>query len=242
MSHTPTIHFCAVIKNRIGNLQRLVQSFGEMSDPSGCRFALADYCSNDGVIQDILTKLPMPRTVVTLGAATFNRSQGLNYASQHAVVSPPDIVFFIDVDMLVPKNFPQMIRSNVVAGQAWFPICYSLHRNKPPVVHKNTKKVNLGNGWWRKEGKGMCGFIYRDFLSIGQWNERFGMTYGREDGQIARDAAKRIKLVRDRCDGLFHVWHPGGDFKTKFHKRPPQGQPAIPVPEPQVSVWRSDDA
>jgi hypothetical protein len=239
MSATP-IFLCCTVKNRAGNLKRLCKSLNSMKNAGACRLIVADFASTDADMRVVLRSLKLPSTLVMLDNVPFNRSQGLNYAARYSEAKPGEILFFIDVDMLVPENFPTLLRTKIGRGRAWFPICYSLHRNKPAIVKKNSRKPKLANGWWRDTGKGMCGFICTDFNKTGRWNERIGITWGAEDGEIARrTVANKIVMGRDRCDGLFHVWHPTGGYKTRYHRKiNPRQKPVVSKPE--ISIWKSD--
>jgi len=242
------IYICATIKNRFKNLNRLCESLAEIEDLENVQFSLSDYGSDDGDIRALLEAQPFPCTHVLLQGSPFNRSQGLNFAILPLEPAPEDMVFFIDVDMLVPKDLPVLIREKVKSKRSWFPICYSLHKGKKPVVKRNSRYPRKANGWWRTEGKGMCAFLVEDFIELGKWNERTGITYGKEDGLIARRSVKAgIKMVRDRCVGLFHVWHPTGKYRTKHHmnivKKNAQGKRIRShpkkAPQPKIEIWHS---
>lgn len=235
------IYFCSVLKNRSEHLKSMCASLAAMHNTANCHLVLADYASNDGDIRKILAELPFPSTLVTLKKAYFNRAQGLNYAANHTKATGNDILFFIDVDILVPVDFVGMLQTNVQLGHVWFPVTYSLHRDKPVSVHKNSRAGKAGaHGWWRTSGHGMCGFTFQDFKKVGQWKDLLGVTWGREDNDIAaRTKNKGLIVVRDRCTGLFHTWHPNGHYKTKWHmsRKRPKGKVKIPIPS--ISLWYS---
>jgi hypothetical protein len=113
--------------------------------------------------------------------------------------------------MLVPENWDQIIAQRVDRGQAFFPICYSLHRGKPLAIAK-------GNGRWRRTGLGMCGFTRKDFDQIGGWSEHF-TRWGLEDNDIYERATRaNMRIKRWRCPGLFHQWHPKKlAYKERYH-------------------------
>jgi len=241
---TRTVFVCATVKNRGQNLKRLLESIGQMQEAAEIRFVVADYASTDTDLREVLRGHKFPTKLVTLRGGHFNRSQGLNLAQVYSGAAAASLLFFVDVDMLMPAEFVSLMHEKVVQGTCWFPICYSLHRGKPAVIHKNTKKPKLGNGWWRDTGKGMCGFVQKDFLAIRRWNEITGVTYGKEDGEMTVKAKRHgLRIVRDRCPGLFHVWHPVGNYKTKHHRKDGvQRGKRNPVPvKPSVEIWTSGD-
>lgn len=210
------ISFCACIKNRADNLKRLIASLEEMDAIIPFELIVADFQSTDATLKS-WEQPTFPLRVVTMSSPYFNRSQGLNRA---ASLARGDKLFFIDVDMLVPRLFLHMLDANVQDGQCWFPICYSLHKDKPAEVKDSSRHASKANGWWRTEGAGMCGFMKKDFEAIGRWDEKIGETYGKEDNEICRRAADKLTRIRERCPGLFHVWHPTTrDYRERYHKR-----------------------
>lgn len=213
------IAYCCTVKNRIDNLLRLVESLSKLANPGPFELVLGDYQSTDANLVKKLAGLTFPVTIVTIKKAKFNRSQGLNVAAAHFHDEPPSRLFFIDTDMIVPQDFNRRLRLNVVAGKCWFPICYSLHKGKSAIVLSDSKFPGKANGWWRKTGRGMLGITRDDFNKIGRWNESIGVSYGNEDGDISTRLARSSMLVRrDKCNGLFHVWHPtNGRFRTRYH-------------------------
>jgi glycosyltransferase involved in cell wall biosynthesis len=241
----PLISFCCTIKNRADKLTGLVRSLAAMENAEPFELIVADYHSSDGSLREILT-CSFPTVLLTLRGGHFNRSQGLNAAASQAAGT---LLFFIDADMLVPTDFATQIREKVRDGNSWFPICYSLHQGRPAKVQKDSRRMHRGvNGWWRKEGKGNCGLTRSDFDKVGKWDERIGVTYGKEDGDFCRRVCKSgIHGERGNCVGLFHVWHPAKSaYSKQFHRK--GGQKAIPGrrikmnpdPErPEIEIWRT---
>jgi hypothetical protein len=127
----------------------------------------------------------------------FSRSSGLNQA---AACSSSSILCFLDVDMVVPADFAETIKSLVRPGSCYFPICFSLYKNCPT-------KVSHNNGYWRKHGFGNCAFTSEDFELLGCWDESF-IKWGGEDTDLFNRATAELIVHRQRCNGLFHRWHP----------------------------------
>ena len=160
-----------------------------------------------------------PESVQYVNAAQpghINRAQARNLALEAANPQPADLVFFVDCDMVLPRDFSHRIRQHVTPDQAYFPICYSLYRGAPSVIKGNGPAHNPGphksgaNGWWREAGHGNCGFVYKSFRDVlGGWDgERFGARYGREDDDIYWRAQENLSVFRERVPGFFHQWHP----------------------------------
>jgi hypothetical protein len=65
----------------------------------------------------------------------------------------------------------------------------------------------------------MAAFMREDFARVGWWSEQLGQTYGKEDTDLCRRAGNLLERSRDRCQGLFHVWHPTDfGYRSKYHK------------------------
>lgn len=244
MADERQVSYCTAVKNRADNLERLCQSLTALSDKN-FELVVCDFSSTDN-ITDVLKNRPFPVTYVQVADSFFNRSQGLNIAAEYASAKPEDLVFFIDVDMLVPADFNEIMRSIVTDGVCWFPICYSLHADKPIEVYKDSRHKSKANGWWRKEGKGMCGFTQANF-SVVRFNEHVGISYGREDGDICRRCIKQFNfdVVRGNCSGLYHIWHPtntayrtGNHKKTGIRGSKPLNAFADTLPRPSLTVQK----
>jgi len=129
----------------------------------------------------------------------FSRAYSFNKAVEGTNC---DNIFLCDADMTLPKDFIEQFSENVAQNTIWFPICYSLHENKP-------RKINgEENGWWRDCGYGMVGCKRNDYWILGGLNESF-KEWGGEDNAFY-DAVEKMKMrrVRKNSIGLFHNWHP----------------------------------
>lgn len=216
------VSYCTTVKDRGASLVRLAGFLADLHDDD-FELIVADFKSSDANLVEELAQFDYPIKVVSLGGF-FNRSRGLNQAAAASTGRDRDLLFFIDVDMYVTPDFNDRVRGHVKPGQCWFPICYSLHKDKPCEVYKNTKKPAAGNGWWRKEGHGMCGFTVANFRDKVRWNEEIGRTYGKEDGDMARQAkVAGLNRIRENCDGLFHIWHPKSRSVYEGRKTPTKG-------------------
>jgi glycosyltransferase involved in cell wall biosynthesis len=212
----PKISFCMALKNRWENLQHCLPSLMALSQHGPMELVISDFQSTDIHAPDVMRMMTDIPTVVGRGPEDFNRSLGLNVAARNSSGGYDDLLFFLDADMILPPNFCQLLRQRVQRGRCWFPICYSLYADKPREVdgdepppggdHRHVPQA--ANGWWRKEGQGMCGFTRGDFLALGGWDEEIGKTYGKEDNDLFRRANEHLTVIRENCPGLFHLWHP----------------------------------
>lgn len=91
---------------------------------------IVDYGSNDIDLRHF--KITLIETY-----SPFRRAAGCNLAAANA---SGQILFFIDADMIAPFDFNKTIYQKVKLGQAYFPICFSLNKDKP-------RKSDWSFGW-----------------------------------------------------------------------------------------------
>jgi len=206
------LYLCTVVANRWNTFRHLLQSVANLLEQPAA-LCVYDWHSTD---VDLLTTLGQSNCPYRYGRHNYvepiNRSLARNKAFALSAAEPDDLVFFIDCDMLVPPDFIARIRNNVQLGQAYFPVCYSLYRDRPQSVYGNGPQHNPGrskaHGWWRHAGRGNCGFIVQDFTQLGGWDTKYGARYGKEDDDIFTRANQSLKVVREEVPAFFHQWHP----------------------------------
>lgn len=119
----------------------------------------------------------------------FSRGTGRNESFEQ---SSGDIIFFLDVDMLFMRS--EMISNALIAireNKVYFPICYSMYED--------------GSGDWRPWGYGNCVVPRSAMLGI-RWIHK--ETWGKEDDIFHEEMRKKYKIVREKCAGYYHQWHP----------------------------------
>jgi len=197
----PHLTFVVANKNRTQHVAALLQDIRRLQKVERCRVVVVDCQSDDADVAEVVKAAAIPATLVTLHGVPFNRGQCLNTGVASANIRKQDIVFFADADVRLPEDFAVLAFSVITPGTAWFPICYSLHRDKPMVV-------KAGNGWWRDRGYGNCGFVKTDFCNIRQWNAKLCWRWGGEDTDIFKRAKRAgLRIIRKRVNGFYHSWH-----------------------------------
>lgn len=193
------ITICVGIYNRSFSLINfLIPSMNKCEDSS--RLALSVYDCGSTDIEDLrskIEKLWKGTLIFRCEKRRFSRSYAFNQAIYQA---PSNKVFRCDADMSLPHNFVKLFDRYVTEYSVWFPICFSLYKNKP-------LEIKEGNGWWRGEGHGMVGIWKENFELLGGFNEKF-KQWGQEDDDLFVRAHLHFKVFRDKCYGLFHHWHP----------------------------------
>ncbi len=203
------VSYCMTVCDRSHAVQRFLSFLQDLEDPN-FELVLVDHGSTDIDYQTspVITQSDLSVRVIQRGRVPFNRSVGLNMA---AAAAKGDLYFFVDCDMRITPRFNELVRKHVQPNTCWFPICYSLHKDRPCRVRgdyqRGMRMMNV-NGWWRSTGYGMCGFTREDFARV-TWDEITGKSYGREDVYLAQTCrATGFNVVRERCEDLFHIWHP----------------------------------
>lgn len=207
-----TLYFCTAILNRWSTFKHLLSSFEKMND-SDSVMCLYDWNSTD---IDLKAQLAAAKINYVYGkhdiAEPINRAAARNKAFSLSNAKTDDIIFFVDCDMVLPEDFALRVKKTVAVGTAYFPVCYSLYKNRPREINGSGPQHSPGrstaNGWWRYAGRGNCGFVVKDFCGIGGWNVSYGARYGKEDDDIFTKSNKLLKVVREEVPGFFHLWHP----------------------------------
>lgn len=207
------ISFCVSLLNRGGNFLNLLHSWSALHDGQR-ELIVADFGSTDIDLRTAATRVDRVRLAQLDGP--FNRARGLNAA---AACARGELLFFLDADIILPPDFCATIRQQVRRGQAYFPVCYALAEGSPPDP--------TAPGYWRTKGFGLCGFHRDDFAELG-WDESF-TRWGGEDNDLHRRAGERLQVVREKCPGLLHLWHP--------ESRPAAERPALPPVAPHEEMY-----
>ncbi|MBI9064265.1 MAG: glycosyltransferase family 2 protein [Marinilabiliaceae bacterium] len=153
---------------------------------------IADYNSTDYPLNEwIYDKIEnIPHKIISLGEEKFSKGRSLNIAAENAT---GEYLFFLDADMII--DFRVLIKGMwyLIKGKVFFPICFS-YRDHTHV-----------SGWWRTTGTGNA-FILKDAWEQTKVPEYF--SWGKEDIEFMEKIATKKTLVREKCQGLFHQWHP----------------------------------
>lgn len=208
----PRVIYCTAVYNRRENFDVLLASFLAMRKlPQNKQDVLCVY-DWDGGLNDI-NEIAGVAYAAGTESGPINRAEARNRAFGILTKDVDELVFFVDCDMVLPLDFSSRVRRFVRPGHVYFPVCYSLYRGAPMVVKGSGPAHAPGksgaNGWWRDAGRGNCGFVVRDFLSLGGWDgKRFGTNYGREDDDVFWRAKEKFVVHREWTQNFFHQWHP----------------------------------
>jgi glycosyltransferase involved in cell wall biosynthesis len=211
------ISFCVALMNRGKNFLKMLASWEALEDDQ-CELVIADFGSTDIDLAAAVSSLSRVRVINLQGP--FNRARGLNAAAASA---SGELLFFLDADIVLPRGLCSALCGNTAPGQAYFPVCYSLRESSLPDVS--------ADGWWRYTGYGLCG-IHRNDYAVLNWDEAF-TSWGREDNDLFCRTRAKLRIVRERCPGLLHLWHPDTlAFKNRYQQEIQQCDYATPTVNP----------
>lgn len=206
------ISLCFVIKERSRQHYdgRLLELFPRCIDSlvaSGTlqdqiEVVVADYGSTDWPLMDWLPQRlgRVPVTIVTM-EGDFSRGRGLNYAAAHA---RQDILFFLDVDMLLTRELLKLAFEQAQAGKVFAPVSQDLDQ------------AGRIRGE-RLDGYGSVAVGKELFERAGRWPEF--LSWGGEDTILFETLQTLAPILRRKVDHFFHQWHPEGDWRERFYLR-----------------------
>lgn len=193
------ISICVSTKNRSYQiLNHLIPSLNICANKDLIDLSLYDCGSDD--VPDLEKEIRDKWTgtlVYKNNNIVFHKTLSVNNAVKQSF---SDFIFLCDADMTLPIDFVDQYWANVSTEMCWFPICFSLYKDKP-------KDIKTENGWWRATGTGMVGISKYNFLSIGGLDEKFKTWGGEDDDFLNRCKVKGFKINRANCTGLYHNWH-----------------------------------
>ena len=147
------------------------------------------------------------RIVLTPGP--FARGRGL--AEGLELFEDSDLVFVVDVDMLVDKAFPMRCRQNTIRGkQAYFPVFFKLYH--PKFIQENTLEdmrfiIKRHNGHWAHYSFGMLCIYAGDYRKTTGYSTEI-RGWGEEDVELFKAVLQSdLEVFRSPDPGLLHRWH-----------------------------------
>jgi LmbE family N-acetylglucosaminyl deacetylase len=129
------------------------------------------------------------------------------HAVNHAVwQSTSDYIFIQNIDIEIPTNFSEKYFEYVKENTFWVAKCYNIRRNFPRK-HEN--------GGWRS-ARGLVGMMKKTYYDVGGTDEKF--IKDRHDSDLYARLFKKYTCIEDKCEGLFHIDHPGTNESTSEFK------------------------
>ena len=148
-------------------------------------------------------------TVHTI-SGTFARAVGL--AEGFKLFKEDDLVFVVDIDLLVDNLFLDRCQLNTIKGkQVYFPIFFKLYNEEFVRLNMLTKGslpvITRNNGHWAHYSYGMLCIYARDYLrTLGYKTELHG--WGEEDIYFVNEVlGEKFEVFRSPDPGLIHIWH-----------------------------------
>jgi len=188
-------------------LKHFLPSLAKCSNAPLIELSVFDCGSNDCVsLEAEIRARYQGNFVFTSESHTFSRSFAINKAVQQC---SNELIFLCDADFSLPENIVELCTNNSRNNSFWFPIVFYLYKNKAAVF-------NSKNGEWMLwGGKGLVACSKSNFEDVGALNEAF-TEWGREDEEFWLRCHQHKKIViRNKCKGLLHHWHPSLNPKYK---------------------------
>lgn len=158
-------------------------------------------------LEENITRIYKGKLTYRVEPISFSRAKAFNQAVGQ---SNHELIFICDADFSLPSNLVQQVNNLTGFKEVWFPIVFYLYKDKPAIVNSN-------NGEWMQwGGKGILACTKKAFNEVGKLNEKF-TTWGYEDEELwERFHKKGYVVIRNRCKGLLHHWHPSLNPKYKL--------------------------
>lgn len=189
-----TVKDRSIVKTPYGDLtlfQNCINSIKESIDPKTTEVVIVDYNSTDYPLTDwVQESLGDIKCKMIQIDEKFSRGRGLNLAAEN---STGKFLFMLDADMLISKDVVDLGLKYLNEGKVYFPVCFSYKDH----THKT--------GWWRQSGWGMV-FVERTLWEKGKIPEYY--KWGAEDSDFKDFVKDNSPFIREKCDGLYHQWHP----------------------------------
>lgn len=173
------------------NIELVITDFNSIDSAALKQFLIANW---KGTLQFIEVDAP------------FSRARAINEAVKSA---SNELIFVCDADFSLPGNLLHLCYRFTLAKSIWFPIVFYLYKNKPPIYGK-------GNGEWMQwGGKGLMAIKRKQFLALGGLDQNFTHWGGEDEAFWLQCYHHKKVIIRSRCKGLLHHWHPSFNLKYK---------------------------
>jgi glycosyltransferase involved in cell wall biosynthesis len=210
----PAISICIALKNRsrIHYQNQVLELFPKcinsiISAASGLskvEVIVADFHSDDLPLATWLSaEISNVEFKVVEMDGNFSRGKGLNRAADFARAP---ILLFFDADMLIDHQSLKRAIDVVNSGNVWLPICQKLHRDGSFEE-------------WFDFGVGVVAFCREDW-EIAKPVPEF-TSWGGEDNIFADRLQCHKRAIRERFEGIKHLWHPE-ECRHKYYVNKPQ--------------------
>ncbi len=166
-------------------------------------------------------KYPEARLRKITGKGEFSRGRALQLGL--AKLSPSDLVFICDVDMMIESQFLRRCRRNPIRGKrVYYPEFFKYYNMD--YVYKFSRKpwtvgISRQDGHWAMYSYGMLCIYKSDYMSTGGFDPRI-QGWGGEDVKLASQVlARHLDIMRAPDPALLHRYH---DKVCSTHLTPTQ--------------------
>ncbi|CAG0916335.1 unnamed protein product [Notodromas monacha] len=223
-----TVNFILPLKGRIDTFSRFLRNWDStckvdhVTGTRPCTLTIVFYHDakastldgwNEKTAVEHLTSLYNNRAdspdirLVTVSDKKFSRGEALEIGA--AAAMDDDLLFLIDVDIMVSPEAVDHVRFNTELGkQVWFPITFSEYDPSFAGVDDDESSFGDERGFWRKYGFGIVGIYKKDLVAVGGFDRTIS-GWGKEDVDLFSRIAgtKSLTAMRAPDPGLVHVFH-----------------------------------
>lgn len=219
VSMEPTVQFVIPLSSVNERLTLFLGTYENvcLKTDERCNLNLVVYGKEDhSVIEKRLSSLRKryPSFVARLipGEGAFSRARALEQGI--ATLSPDDLIFICDVDMIVKPEFLNRCRRNSIKGkQVYYPEVFRFYnteyayRYAGPLKSKRRSQITRESGHWGTYSYGMLCVYKEDFVKIGGFDTKIE-GWGGEDIALADRVLKGGFMVMRAPDpALSHRYH-----------------------------------
>lgn len=174
----------------------------------------SDFKNTLNLFNFVKRKYPTHEMELVTNAEPFTRGRALQYGVN--MMKNDDILFFVDVDIVIDNKSLIRIRRNTVQNRTvYYPIVYSMYNPKlmnhsfsAEDYESYSNIIDENQGYWRQFGFGIVSMYKSDFLNLGGFNTSI-VGWGFEDVNLYDKTVKSdLSIVRSADPGLIHVYHP----------------------------------
>lgn len=217
-----TIHFIVPLAGKVKEFQRFMRIYEEIclkrKENAQMHIVLFTKDSSDIEVENILRTVGHYQKTyggkyieVIEAEGNFARASALDLGAKQC--SKHDLLFCVDVDILLTVDSLNRIRLNTIEGtQVYYPIVFSQYN--PSTICKNSPICAIDDfdfssdmGYWRQFGYGIAAFYKSDLDRIGGYDTSI-QGWGKEDVDLFQKVIEsNLTIFRAVDVGMVHAFH-----------------------------------
>ena len=217
-----TIHFIVPLAGKVKEFQKFMKIYEEIclkrKENAQMHIVLFTKDSSDIEVENILRTVGRYQKTyggkyieVIEAEGNFARAAALDLGAKQC--SKNDLLFCVDVDILMTVDSLNRIRLNTIEGkQVYYPVVFSQYN--PSTICKNSSACQINDfdfssdmGYWRKFGYGIAAMYRSDLEKVGGYDVSI-QGWGKEDVDLFQKFAEsNLTIFRAVDVGMVHAFH-----------------------------------